>query len=66
MADDPRWKFEFPDPGPIGMPVLQVQDVSFGYTQDRPLFKGANFGIDMDSRIALVGPNGTGASSSLL
>jgi hypothetical protein len=25
VADDPRWKFEFPDPGPLGLPVLQAR-----------------------------------------
>lgn len=62
-ADDPRWKFEFPDPGAIGTPVLQILDVSFGYDPSRPLFKGVNFGLDMESRVALVGPNGAGKST---
>ena len=35
VADDPRWKFEFPDPGPLGVPVLQVNDVAFGYDLKR-------------------------------
>ena len=63
VADDPRWKFEFPDPGPLGVPVLQVSDVAFGYDLRAPLFHGANFSVDLDSRIALVGPNGAGKST---
>lgn len=63
IADDPRWKFEFPDPGPLGVPVLQVNDVSFGYDTSNPLFKGVNFNVDLDSRVALVGPNGAGKST---
>lgn len=63
IADDPRWKFEFPDPGPLGLPVLQVNDVSFGYDTSNPLFKGVNFNVDLDSRVALVGPNGAGKST---
>jgi ATPase subunit of ABC transporter with duplicated ATPase domains len=39
-----------------------VQDVAFGYSAEKPLFRGVNFGIDCDSRIAIVGPNGVGAS----
>ena len=62
-TDDPRWKFEFPDPGPLGIPVLQVSDVAFGYDPARPLFRGVNFAVDLDSRIALVGPNGAGKST---
>lgn len=63
--DDPRWKFEFPDPGPLGTPVLAVVDVAFGYDAGNPLFRGVNFGIGMDSRIAIVGPNGAGKSTLL-
>jgi len=40
-----------------------VKDVSFGYTSDKILFEHLEFGIDLDSKIALVGPNGTGKST---
>jgi ATP-binding cassette subfamily F protein 3 len=62
-TDDPRWKFEFPDPGALGIPVLQVNDVTFGYDAARPLIRAANFSVDLDSRIAVVGPNGAGKST---
>jgi ATP-binding cassette subfamily F protein 3 len=62
-SDDPRWRFEFPDPGALTIPMLQVVDVAFGYDPVRPLFKGVNFGVDMESRIAIVGPNGAGKST---
>lgn len=62
-TDDPRWKFEFPDPGALGIPVLQVNDVTFGYDAARPLIRAANFAVDLDSRIAIVGPNGAGKST---
>ena len=65
VADDPRWNFEFPDPGALGTPVLQVVDVAFGYNPAKPLFRGVEFGIDLESRIALVGPNGSGKSTLL-
>lgn len=39
-------------------------DVSFGY-KDQVLFKNLDFGVDMDSRIAIVGPNGVGKSTLL-
>jgi len=64
VADDPKWRFEFPDPGPLALPVLQVDDVTFGYAAERPpLLRRANFSVDMDSRIAIVGPNGVGKST---
>ncbi|RYY32773.1 ATP-binding cassette domain-containing protein, partial [archaeon] len=30
VADDPKWRFEFPDPGALPIPVLQIDDVTFG------------------------------------
>jgi ATP-binding cassette subfamily F protein 1 len=57
--------FHFPDPSELSIPIIQVDDASFGYTPDKILFHDLNFGIDMDSRIALVGPNGAGKSTLL-
>lgn len=39
--------------------VLQ-SDVSFAYPGCAPLYTNVNFGVDLDSRVALVGPNGAG------
>lgn len=39
-------------------PVLGLQDVDFNYPDGPTLFSDLNFGIDMDSRLAIVGPNG--------
>ena len=47
------------------IPVLELQDVSFGYGDSDLLFKDLNFTIQGDSRIALVGPNGVGKSTLL-
>jgi ATP-binding cassette subfamily F protein 1 len=55
--------FEFPDPPPLAIPIIQVDDASFGYEPQHLLFKNLNFGVDMESRIALVGPNGAGKST---
>ncbi|KAH8096508.1 ATPase [Aureococcus anophagefferens] len=55
-------KFRFPDPGHIPPPVLQVNDLTFGYP-GCPALRGVEFGLDLDSRIALVGPNGAGKST---
>ncbi|KAI3358380.1 hypothetical protein L3Q82_014696 [Scortum barcoo] len=40
--------------------------VDFGFESHKPLFKNVDFGIDMDSRICIVGPNGVGKSTLLL
>lgn len=50
--------FRFPDPGDLPPPVLAFHDVSFAYPGCQALYTSVNVGIDLDSRIALVGPNG--------
>lgn len=55
--------FKFPDAEKISPPVLQLNEVSFGYDPDKILLKGINIDIGLDSRIAVVGPNGAGKST---
>lgn len=57
--------FRFPDPGKLPPPVVQFSDVTFGYTREKILFRKLDFGIDLDSRVALVGLNGAGKSTLL-
>eukprot|EP00605_Chrysophyceae_sp_TOSAG23-4_P001014 GSChrysophyteH1.ASY1.ANO1.1115.1 assembled CDS len=57
-------QFNFPDIAQISPPILEVRDVDFRYGPHLPLlFKGLNFGLDMDSRVCIVGPNGSGKST---
>ncbi|XP_069975862.1 ATP-binding cassette sub-family F member 1 [Penaeus vannamei] len=58
-------KFKFPEPPPLQPPILGLYNVSFWYPGHKPLFKEVDFGIDMDSRVAIVGPNGVGKSTFL-
>ncbi|CAL2044534.1 unnamed protein product [Caenorhabditis brenneri] len=57
-------KFKFPETDKLNPPVLGLHGVTFGYGKDI-LFKNIDFGVDMDSRIAIVGPNGVGKSTLL-
>ncbi|XP_074122413.1 ATP-binding cassette sub-family F member 1-like [Sminthopsis crassicaudata] len=59
-------RFTFPDPPPLSPPVLGLHGVTFSYEGQKSLFKNLDFGIDMDSRICIVGPNGVGKSTLLL
>ncbi|XP_030596815.1 ATP-binding cassette sub-family F member 1 isoform X2 [Archocentrus centrarchus] len=59
-------KFTFPNPPPLSPPILGLHSVDFGYESQKLLFKNVDFGIDMDSRICIVGPNGVGKSTLLL
>lgn len=63
VLNDPTLILQFPDPDPVSLPHLQFKDVSFGYTPENILFRDLNIGIDMDSRVALVGANGVGKST---
>ncbi|XP_034016418.1 ATP-binding cassette sub-family F member 1 [Thalassophryne amazonica] len=59
-------KFTFPNPPPLSPPILGLHSVDFGYDSQKPLFRNVDFGIDMDSRVCIVGPNGVGKSTLLL
>ncbi|KAL5988531.1 ATP-binding cassette sub- F member 3 [Asimina triloba] len=49
------YKFEFPTPDDRpGAPIISFSDASFCYPGGPALFKNLNFGIDLDSRIAIV------------
>ncbi|XP_049886786.1 ATP-binding cassette sub-family F member 1 [Pectinophora gossypiella] len=58
-------KFSFPDPPPLQPPILGLHNVDFNFPGQKPLFKDVDFGIDLSSRIAIVGPNGVGKSTFL-
>merc|ERR550534_3216106 len=58
-------KFTIKNPPPLNPPVLGLKDAKFGYPNQPLLFKKVDFGLDMSSRVAIVGPNGVGKSSFL-
>ncbi|XP_047001818.1 ATP-binding cassette sub-family F member 1 [Schistocerca americana] len=58
-------KFSFPDPPPLQPPILGLHNVTFAYPGQKPLFINCDFGIDLTSRVAIVGPNGVGKSTFL-
>lgn len=59
VTDDKVLNFYFPACGKVPPPVIMVQNVSFRYNETTPwIYKNLEFGIDLDTRLALVGPNG--------
>jgi len=58
-------KFRFPETSTLQPPILGLFNASFNYEGQPPLFKDVEFGIDMESRVAIVGPNGVGKSTFL-
>ena len=67
VVPDPVFRFGFPNSSKLPPPVLAFQNVSFAYSGKKEdyLYTNLEFGIDCDSRIALVGPNGAGKSTLL-
>ena len=49
----------------ISNPIMEIRDIDFGYDSDKLIYKKMNFGLDMDSRITIVGANGVGKSTLL-
>lgn len=65
IIEDPACVFKFPVPDHIEPPLLKIEDGEFGYSENKILLKDIQFGIDMGSRIAIVGANGSGKSTLL-
>jgi hypothetical protein len=59
-------KFHFPDCGKLPPPVLAINSVSFSYDgkKENYLYTKLELSVDLDSRIALIGPNGVCARPS--
>ncbi|KAF5335432.1 hypothetical protein D9758_016916 [Tetrapyrgos nigripes] len=59
--------FNFEDIRKLPPPIIAFDEVAFSYNGKREnyLYQGLSFGIDMDSRLAILGANGTGKSTLL-
>lgn len=62
------WRFNIPNSEPLGRPIISVDDVSFDYNpqekkKDEYLLQEVNFGVDLTSKIAILGANGQGKVS---
>jgi ATP-binding cassette, subfamily F, member 2 len=67
VQQDRVFTFRFADVEKLPPPVLSFDDVTFGYSgkKEDNLYEHLDLGVDMDSRTALVGPNGVGKSTLL-
>lgn len=64
---EPVFAFRFENVGTLPPPLVSFRDIAFSYSGkvEDYLYTGVTFGIDSDSRVALVGPNGAGKSTLL-
>lgn len=60
-------RFHFEEIRQLPPPIIAFDSVAFAYSGKKEdyLYKNISFGIDMDSRIAILGANGTGKSTLL-
>lgn len=63
--DDKVVTFKFPDPDGISPPIIQMNSVTFGYSEDKILLQDVDMDVQMNSRIAFCGGNGTGKTTLL-
>jgi len=67
VVEEVKFNFAFAECERLPPPIMTFHEVSFAYSGEQKdyLYSNLNLGVDMDSRIALVGPNGTGKSTLL-
>jgi ATP-binding cassette subfamily F protein 1 len=51
-------KFKFNEPQNLNPPILGLKNAWFKYDDQPYLFKDLDFGIDMETKVAILGPNG--------
>ncbi len=57
--------FKFPEVEKLSPPIIQMSEVTFGYTRDNVLLRNVDLDVQLDSRIGIVGPNGAGKTTVL-
>lgn len=65
LGFDNRLEFEFNFKDTPAKVLLDVKDLSFGYTPDKILFKDISFTLKKGECLAIIGKNGTGKSTLL-
>ena len=63
LAEEHTTEFNFPNPTELAPPLVNIEKLSVGYEEGKPILKNLNMRIDMDDRIALLGQNGNGKST---
>ncbi|KAK7455825.1 ABC transporter ATP-binding protein arb1 [Stygiomarasmius scandens] len=60
-------RFNFEDIRKLPPPIIAFNEVAFSYSGKKAdyLYQGLSFGIDMDSRLSILGANGAGKSTLL-
>ena len=62
VLEDPTVVFMFPNPEKLSPPMCRLDEADIGYGETK-ILKKVNMNIDLETRIALIGPNGGGKST---
>ena len=54
-----------PECDKLSPPIIQLDEVGFYYSKDKPIFENVCVNATMDSRVCIVGENGTGKTTLL-
>lgn len=65
LSYDPTLRFDFNYKETPAKILLEVEDLSFGYTKENILFKNISFFLEKGERLAIIGKNGKGKSTLL-
>lgn len=57
--------FRFPEVEKLSPPIIQMSNVTFGYSKENILLRNVDLDVQLDSRIGIVGPNGAGKTTAL-
>jgi len=65
VLQDPGVIFMFPNPEKLSPPLCRLDEavISYPNTNNKVILDKVNMNIDLDTRIALIGPNGGGKST---
>lgn len=56
--EEDSMKFKFAEADKLSPPMLQLSNVTFGYSAERTVLRDIDVSVDSDSRIGIIGPNG--------
>jgi ATP-binding cassette subfamily F protein 3 len=65
VLQDPECIFQFPDPDDIGVDIMRLDEAKIGYENGPIILSGVNINVDLETRIALIVPNGAGKCGKL-
>jgi len=63
LEEDEDLALQLQGGGELELPIAKLENVAFGYSDDKLLFKGVNMCIEGGSRICLLGENGAGKTT---